>query len=89
VQDSISHSDELVATPIPALLLILLNLEGKKGSDLTEREVIEMRDNCTCIMLPRSAKEAAEEKRGYRDLELEDVWEDWLAYKSWAAGSGE
>ena len=89
MQDSARDPDELVATPIPALCILLLNMEKQKGSDLTEHEVIEARNNCVCIMLPRSAKESTEEKRGYRDLNLEDVWQDWLGFKSWIASSSE
>ncbi len=79
--------EELVITPVPALCLILLNLEKEKGSPLTEAEVIEARDKAVCIVLRSSIAKEMEEKRGYRDLILEDVWQDWLDFKKWLSES--
>jgi hypothetical protein len=73
----------LVITPVPALCLLLLNLEEKKGSPLTEAEVLEARDKAVCIALPQSIANAMEEERGCRDLILEDVWQEWLGFKKW------
>ncbi|MEO6918807.1 MAG: hypothetical protein ABI171_07250 [Collimonas sp.] len=56
--------DSLVPTPIPALIALLLNKEQAKGTQLTEAEVLEIRDNAVCIMLPRSEMLAIEESRG-------------------------
>jgi hypothetical protein len=79
-----SKADEpLVITPVPALCLLLLNLEKQKGSPLTETEVLEARDKAVCIALPASVAKAMEEGRGYRDLNLEDVWLDWLGFRKW------
>lgn len=75
--------EPLVLTPIPALCFLLLKLEEKKGSPLTEAEVLEARDKAVCIALPQSVAKAMEEKRGYRDLVLEDVWQDWLGFRKW------
>lgn len=75
--------EPLVLTPVPALCLLLLKLEEKKGSPLTEAEVLEARDKAVCIALPQSVAKDMEEKRGYRDLILEDVWQDWLGFKKW------
>lgn len=69
--------EDLVPTPIPALIAILLNKEREKGSPLTEAEVIEIRDNAICMMLPASVKMQMEESRGYPDLNPEYVWEQW------------
>ena len=69
--------EELVPTPIPALVAILVNKEREKGSPLTESEVLEIRDNAVCMMLPISAKDKMEESRGYPDLSPEYVWEQW------------
>lgn len=69
--------EELVLTPIPALVAILLNKEREKGSPLTENEVLEIRDNAVCMMLPISARDKMEESRGYPDLNPEYVWEQW------------
>jgi hypothetical protein len=70
--------EELVPTPIPALITILVSKEREKGSPLKEGEVLEIRDKAVCIMLPISAKEKMEESRGYPDLNPEYVWEQWL-----------
>jgi len=69
--------EQLVPTPIPALVAILLNKEKEKGSPLTENEVLDTRDNAVCMMLPISAREKIEESRGYPDLNPEYVWEQW------------
>ena len=83
--DQLENKEEesLVITPVPALCLLVLNLEKQKGSPLTETEVLEARDTAVCIALPASAAKAMEESRGYRDLNLEDVWQDWLGFKKW------
>lgn len=69
--------EELVPTPIPALVAILLNKEIEKGSPLTEEEVIDIRDNAICIMLPISVRKKMEDSRGYPDLNPEYIWEQW------------
>jgi len=71
------EQEELVPVPIPALIAILLNQEQEKGTPLTEQEVIEIRDNAVCIMMPISSIKAMEESRGYADLNPEYVWEEW------------
>ncbi|MCQ4314415.1 hypothetical protein NAV33_21360 [Pseudomonas stutzeri] len=69
--------EDLVPTPIPALIIILLNKEREKGSPLTEAEVTGIRDNAVCMMLPASVKMQMEESRGYPDLNPEYAWEQW------------
>ncbi|SAI68848.1 Uncharacterised protein [Bordetella ansorpii] len=81
----VQNDEPLIITPVPALCLILLNLEKDKGSPLTETEVLEARDKAVCMMVPQSVAKIMEEKRGYRDLILEDVWNDWLGFKQWLA----
>ena len=70
-------AEPLMPTPMPALIVILLNKEREKGAPLTEQEVIDIRDNAACIMLPLSAQEKMEQSRGYADLDPEYVWEQW------------
>ena len=48
--------EELVPTPIPALIAILVNKEREKGSPLSESEVLEIRDNAVCMMLNTSIR---------------------------------
>lgn len=81
--------DDLIITPIPALCLILLNLEKAKGSPLTEPEVVAARDAAACMAVPRAVHASMQEARGYRDLDLENVWEDWLGFRAWMAEAGE
>lgn len=77
-KESKKEQDEpLVPTPIPALVAILLNKEREKGEPLTENEVLEVRDNAACMMLPLSAKQKMEESRGYPDIDPEYAWEQW------------
>jgi hypothetical protein len=87
--NSTAPSDEaLVITPIPALCVLLVNLEKQKGSDLTEEEVLAATGKAVCMMLPKSVRLSMEESRGYRDLDLDNVWKDWLGFKAWMAQPG-
>jgi hypothetical protein len=70
--------EELVPVPVPALVAVLLNKEKEKGSPLTEAEVLEIRDNAVCIMMPISVVAKMEESRGYPDIDPEHAWEHWL-----------
>ncbi|QNA86903.1 hypothetical protein G4G27_09840 [Sphingomonas sp. So64.6b] len=72
----------LVPHPIPALVSILYRLEQDKGASLTEAEVVSARDNAVCIMLPVSKATQLAEKRGYDDVDLEDVWDSWCRYRT-------
>jgi hypothetical protein len=69
--------EELIPVPVPALVAVLLNKENGKGSPLTEQEVLEIRDNAACIMMPASVVSKMAESRGYPDLDPEYVWEQW------------
>ena len=69
--------EPLIATPIPALVALLLNREKQKGSPLTKDEVEDIRDNAVCIMLPISERKAMDEARGYTDIDLDSAWEHW------------
>ena len=82
-----ANDDRLIPVPVPALGVLLLNLEKQKGAPLSEAEVIEARDKAVCMMLPLSAKVQMDEKRGYRDIDPENVWAAWLAFKAEAQRS--
>ena len=56
-------------------------LEQDKGAPLTEAEVLEARDNAACIAMHRFAYEAVTEERGYRDIDPEFVWQEWLSVR--------
>ena len=66
---------------------MLLGLEKEKGAPLTEAEVLEARDNCVCMMLPMSQHFALAESRGYEDVDPDDCWNSWLAFRA-EAGAG-
>jgi hypothetical protein len=70
-------ADPLCLVIVPALVAILLNAERKKGSPLSEAEVIGIRDSAQCIAMPASAAAAVEAERGYPDIEPEAVWTEW------------
>jgi hypothetical protein len=67
----------LIPVFIPALVVLLHNLEQKKGSPLTEQEVLEIRDKSVCMMMTVEHAIALDEKRGYNDVDPERVWEQW------------
>lgn len=70
-------NDDLILTPVPALVAVLLAKEKEKGEPLTRDEVEKIRDQAECIAMPRDAREKVDESRGYRDIDPEHVWEEW------------
>lgn len=62
---------------IPPLVAVLLARETEKGVALTEEEVLSLRDNSTCMELPEEVAAAMAKERGYRDIDPENVWEEW------------
>lgn len=44
--------EPLIPVFIPALVVLLLDAERRKGSPLTEEEVLHIRDKGVCIVLP-------------------------------------
>ena len=69
--------DDLILTPVPSLVATLLNKETEKGGPLTQEEVMAIRDGCHCIAMPAPAHRKMEESRGYRDIDPENVWDEW------------
>ena len=57
--------------------MLLHNLEQKKGSPLTEQEVLDIRNKGACIMMRVDHAIALDEKRGYNGIDPERVWEQW------------
>ena len=74
--------DDLVITPIPSLVAVLLNMENTKGSPLTEAEVLSARDGCECEVLTREQHAKVVAARGYEDIDPEFAWEDWQSFRS-------
>ena len=67
----------LVPVYVPALTLLLTNLERQKGAPLTEHEVLEARNVATRIVPPRSKADQHARARGFEDLDPVHCWEQW------------
>ncbi|MDA8503980.1 hypothetical protein NNO02_16160 [Citrobacter sp. Awk 2] len=67
---------------IPALIVVLINKEQDMGRELIRDEVESIRDGATAICLSAEAAEDIIRERGYRDIDPENVWREWLAYKA-------
>jgi len=70
-------SEPLCLVFVPALITLLEAAEHKKGSALTEAEVIAIRDAATCIAVTFSTALAMEKERGHEDIVAEDCWNEW------------
>jgi hypothetical protein len=77
----VSSSENLVIYPAPSLVAILLNRENAKGSPLIEEEVLEIRDACPSIALPVDVALKMDESRGYKDIDPDRCWEEWLVVR--------
>ena len=71
---------------MPALAHLLRQAEQAKGSPLTHAEVLQVRDNGACVMLRASAALELEEKRGFRDIDPENCWQEWQALRQALGG---
>ena len=74
--------EALVAVFVPALVTLLHQAESEKGEPLTEDEVIDIRDKAVCITMKYSQAQAVEAKRGYPDIDPDNVWAEWQAVRS-------
>jgi hypothetical protein len=74
---TMSDNDELVITCVPSLVAVLLRREMEKGSPLTEPEVVQMRDGCEAIAMPRDVVAKVAAARGYEEIDPERCWEEW------------
>lgn len=70
-------TDPLCIVFIPALVALLKAAEDRKGSFLSEVEVLEIRDNATATAVPFSTAFALEKERGYEDIVPEECWKEW------------
>jgi hypothetical protein len=73
-----SDSEPLLIYPIPSLISILVNREEEKGSALTEEEVVEIRNGCKAVAMPRDVAAKIDAERGYKDIDPVRCWEEWL-----------
>ena len=77
-----TDTEPLTLDFIPSLVSRLIRAEQDKGKPLEEHEVIQVRDSARVIRVPLAARNGVWIKRGYRDIDPENVWEDWLAYRN-------
>jgi len=76
-----SSEDDLRPVFIPALVALLMRAEELNGAPLTRNQVIAIRDNANCVMMPASIKTEMEAERGYADIDPEKCWEEWLTLR--------
>lgn len=62
---------------IPSLIAILKAAEDNKGTPLTEKEVINIRDTSVCMAVSKDVFLSVEESRGYNDINPENCWNEW------------
>jgi hypothetical protein len=74
--------EPLVSVFVPPLVDVLRWAEEAKGSPLTEEDVIAVRDQAVCLTMRQSHAQALESKRGYPDLDPDNVWQEWRAIHS-------
>ncbi len=72
--------DPLIPVPMPALVVLLLELQERLQRPLTRVEGLIARDHCHCVMLPRSRQLEMAVERGYTDIDPNTVWESWQAF---------
>lgn len=65
------NEDPLVPVFMPALVVLLVQEERKKGTPLTCDEVIAIRDRGVCMMLKQSMATEMAAIRGYDDIDPE------------------
>jgi hypothetical protein len=80
---------QLVPVFIPSLAALLLNAERGKGAALTETEVLDIRDRGVCMMMPVEQRDQLTGSRGYRDIDPENCWAEWLALRVELDGNGQ
>ncbi len=68
---------ELLPIFMPSLVAQLAAKENQKGSELSEKEVIAIRDTAEVVMSPIDVYQKVSEQRGYDDIDPENVWEEW------------
>ncbi|HZH35248.1 MAG TPA: hypothetical protein VEX64_10435 [Pyrinomonadaceae bacterium] len=74
-------SEGLITIYNPSLAALLVAAETQKGAPLTEREVIGIRDSATVVNVPAASALEMEKKRGYKDINPENCWEDWQSLR--------
>lgn len=76
------HAQDLAPYIIPSLVGMLTYLEKEKGEDLTQEEVLDVRERAVAIVLSKEDRRKLDEARGYQDFNPEYIWEEWCAHKN-------
>ncbi len=76
------NSENLIPVFIPPLISLLTDAEKQKGADLTEGEVLQIRDSGITIALTKQVADEIENQRGYPDLDPEQAWQQWRDFKA-------
>ncbi|MFT8210516.1 MAG: hypothetical protein ACMZI0_07975 [Symbiopectobacterium sp.] len=63
---------------MPSLISILINAQEKKGALLTQEEVEGIRDRSVVMSMPKSVCEKMDKDRGYKDIDPEFAWLEYL-----------
>lgn len=71
------NNSNLIPYFVPSLAATLINAEDLKGSPLEYEEAISIRDNAPCIMITLDDAREMDEKRGYIDVDPENLWYSW------------
>jgi hypothetical protein len=69
--------EDLVPVFMPPLTTVLATHEREKGAPLTEQEVISIRGKSVVMMMRRSIAEQMASKRGWRDIDPHNCWQEW------------
>ena len=86
----VGQSEKLIPVFIPSLAALLNRFERDKGVPLTREEVMRIRDDGVCMMLPQDVARELEDSRGYGDVAPENCWEEWNAIRGeFEGGKGE
>lgn len=67
---------------IPSHVALLAAKEREAGRELLRHEVEAIRDNATTIELPNEISRDMTISRGYQDIDVEHVWNEWLTLKN-------
>lgn len=76
----LADAPHLVPVFIPKLVFVLAQAEATKGRPLTRREVLSIRDDAYCAMVPPSSP-LAREPASQGDIDPARCWEAWQEHR--------
>ena len=79
--------ERIVVVPIPPLVTQLEMRERDKGAPLIDSEVFAARDNAVCITMSEAHAAAFAAKRGFDDIDPENVWVEWQQHRGTSPNS--